>query len=178
MRIGALFHDVTRLEADLLVAPVWEGDRPPHGLAGRADWHLCGFISRLILAGQLRGTPGETMLVAVQGRLPAPRLLLLGGGSSRPFDASAGAAHAARAAAVAADLKVSTVVLEMPVRDTRAALGALVARVADVFAKALPPNGGEVQLLAGSEAECEVWRAALRDAFPRGAAAAAHRLPR
>lgn len=168
MRIGALFHDVTRLEADLLVAPVWAGDRPPHGLAGRADWHLCGLISRLILDGRLHGDPGETMLVAVQGRLPAPRLLLLGSGDGRPFDARGGAAHAARAAAAAAGLKVSTVVLEMPVRDTRPALGALVAHVGDLFAAALPPNEGEVQLLAGSEAECEVWRAALRDAFPRG----------
>jgi hypothetical protein len=178
VRIGALFHDVTRLEADLLVAPLWAGDRPPHGLAGRADWHLCGFISRLILEGRLRGDAGETMLVAVQGRLLSPRLLLLGSGGSRPFDAAAGAAHAARAAAVASDLKVSSVVLEMPVRDTRPALGALVARIGDLFAAALPPNEGEVQLLAGSEAECELWRAALRDAFPRGAAAGAHRLPR
>jgi hypothetical protein len=178
MRIGALFHDVTRLEADLLVAPIWAGDRPPHGLAGRADWHLCGFISRLILDGRLRGEAGETTLVAVQGRLPAPRLLLLGSGAGRPFDAAMGAAHAARAAAVAADLKVSSVVLEMPVRDTRPALGALVARVADLFARALPPNEGEVQLLAGSEAECELWRAALRDAFPRGAASGAPRLQR
>jgi hypothetical protein len=175
VRIGALFHDVTRLEADLLVAPVWAGDRPPHGLAGRADWHLCGFVSRLILAGRLHGEPGETMLVAVQGRLPAPRLLLLGSGGSRPFDAKAGAAHAARAAAVAGDLKVSSVVLEMPVRDTRPALAALVAHVADQFAAVLPPNEGEVQLLAGSETECEVWRAALRDAFPRGGAGGAHR---
>ena len=178
MKIGAVFHDVTRLEADLLVAPLWEGDRPPHGLAGRADWHLCGFLSRLILAGRLRGAAGETTLVAVQGRLPAPRLLLLGSGGSRPFDAAAGAAHAARAAAAAADLRVASVVLEMPVRDTRPALGALVARVWELFAAALPPGEGEVQLLAGSEAECELWRAALRDAFPRGAASAARRLPR
>ena len=175
MRIGALFHDVTRLEADLLVAPLWADDRPPHGLAGRADWHLCGFISRLILDGRLRGAAGETTLVAVQGRLPAPRLLLLGSGGKRPFDAAGGVAHAQRAAAVAADLKVSTVVIEMPVRDTRAALGALVARVWDLFAAVLPPNEGEVHLLAGSEAECELWRAALREAFPRGHAAGAHR---
>jgi hypothetical protein len=175
VRIGALFHDVTRLEADLLVAPLWADDRPPHGLAGRADWHLCGFISRLILEGRLRGAAGETTLVAVQGRLLAPRLLLLGSGGKRPFDAPAGAAHAQRAAAVAADLKVSTVVIEMPVRDTRAALGALVARVWDLFAAVLPPNEGEVHLLAGSEAECELWRAALREAFPRGPAGGLHR---
>ncbi|HEY5998651.1 MAG TPA: M17 family peptidase N-terminal domain-containing protein [bacterium] len=175
MKIGALFHDVTRLEADLLVAPLWEDDRPPHGLAGRADWHLCGFLSRLILEGRLRGTAGETTLIAVQGRLPAPRLLLLGCGAGRSMDAAAGEAHAARAATVAADLKVSSVVMELPVRDTRAALGGLVARVGDLFAAALPPGDGEVQVLAGSEAECEVWRGALRDAFPRGTPVAPRR---
>ena len=48
MKIGALYHDLTRVEADLLVAPLWSGDRPPRGVAGLADWHLCGFLSRLM----------------------------------------------------------------------------------------------------------------------------------
>jgi hypothetical protein len=60
VKIGALYHDVTRVEADLLVAQLWSGDRPPRGIAGFADWHLCGFLSRLILAGRLRGDAGET----------------------------------------------------------------------------------------------------------------------
>ena len=37
MKIGALYHDVTRVEADLLVAPLWSDDRPPQGIAGFAD---------------------------------------------------------------------------------------------------------------------------------------------
>lgn len=176
MKIGALYHDVTRVEADLLVAPLWRGERPPRGLAGRADWHLCGFLSRLILAGRVSGAPGETTLVAVQGRLAVPRLLLLGCGERGPFDAAAGEAHARRGASAARDLKVSSVAIEVPVRDSRAGLRELVLRIGDAFAAALPPNEGEVQLLAGSEAECELWRAALRDAFPRGTLSGA-RLP-
>jgi hypothetical protein len=171
VKIGALYHDVTRVEADLIVAPLWSGDRPPQGVAGFADWHLCGFLSRLILEGRLRGAAGETTLIAVQGRLLAPRLLLLGcGGRSVPFDAEAGAAHAGRAAAVAGDLKLSSVAIEVPVSDTRAGLRALVSRIGDLFAAVLPPNEGEVQVLAGSEEECERWRSAIRDAFPRGTA--------
>jgi hypothetical protein len=170
MKIGALHHDLTRVEADLLVAPLWAGDRPPSGMAGRADWHLCGFLSRLILERRLSGAVGETTLIAVQGRLSAPRLLLLGCGPRATFDADAGAAHAARAAAIAADLKVSKVALEIPVNDTRGGLRSLVARIADAFAAALPPNEGEVQLLTGTEEECERWRGAIRDAFPRGTA--------
>ena len=171
MRIGALFHDVTRLEADLLVAPLWADERPPHGLAGRADWHLCGFLSRLILEGRLSGAAGETTLVAAQGRLLAPRLLLLGcGGREAPFDAVAGSALAERAAAVASGLKISSVAIEIPVSDTRAGLRSLVTRIGDMFTGVLPPNEGEVQVLAGSEEECERWRAAIREAFPRGTA--------
>lgn len=171
MKIGALYHDLTRVEADLIVAPLWSGDRPPRGIAGFADWHLCGFLSRLILAGRLGGSSGETTLVAVQGRLLAPRLLLLGcGGRGQPFDAAAGVAHAELAAGVAGALKVSSVAIEIPVSDTRAGLRSLVARIGDIFAGVLPPNEGEVQVLAGSEEECERWRAAIRDAFPRGTA--------
>lgn len=170
MKVAALYHDVTRVEADLLVAPLWAGDRPPRGLAGRADWHLCGFVSRLLLAGRVTGAPGETTLVAVQGRLPAPRLLLLGCGARAPFDAAAAAEHARRAAVVAADLRVASVAIEVPVRDSRQGLRDLLLRIGDAFAAALPPNEGEVQVLAASEAECELWRVALRDAFPRGSA--------
>jgi len=171
VKIGALYHDVTRVEADLIVAPLWAGDRPPRGIAGFADWHLCGFLSRLILAGRLHGDAGETTLIAAQGRLLAPRLLLLGCGRREPpFDAEAGAAHAGRAAVVAGNLKVSTVAIEMPVTETRAGLRSLVTRIGDSFAGVLPPNEGEIQVLAGSEEECERWRAAIRDAFPRGTA--------
>ena len=171
MKIGALYLDVTRVEADLLVAPLWTGDRPPRGLAGFADWHLCGFLSRLIRDDRLHGAAGETTLIAVQGRLLASRLLLLGcGDRAEPFDADAGAAHAGRAAAVAGGLRISTVAIEIPVSETRAGLRSLVTRIGDAFAGVLPPNEGEIQVLAGSEEECERWRAAIRDAFPRGTA--------
>jgi hypothetical protein len=171
VRIGALFHDVTRVEADLLVAPLRSGDRPPRGIAGFMDWHLCGFLSRLILDGRLSGASGETTLIASQGRLLAPRLLLLGcGARDAPFDAEAGAAHAERAARVAGGLRISSVAIEVPVSDTRAGLRALVIRIGDTFTGVLPPNEGEVQVLAGSEEECERWRAAIREAFPRGTA--------
>lgn len=171
MKIGALHHDLTRIEADLLVAPLWSGDRPPRGIAGFADWHLCGFLSRLILGGRLNGAAGETTLIAVQGRLLAPRLLLLGcGPQGSVFDTAAGTAHVQRAAEIAGDLKVSTVAIEVPVVDSRAGLRELVTRIGDLFAAVLPPNEGEVQVLAGGEEECERWRAAIRDAFPRGTA--------
>ena len=173
MRIGALYHDVTRVETDLLVAPLRSGDRPPIGIAGYMDWHLCGFISRLILDRRLSGAAGETTLVASQGRLLAPRLLLLGcGGREAPFDAEAGSALAERAAVVAGGLKISSVAIEIPVSDTRAGLRSLVTRIGDTFTAVLPPNEGEVQVLVGSEEECERWRAAIREAFPRGTARA------
>lgn len=166
MKIGALFHDVTRVETEILVAPVWSDVRPPRGLAGRADWYLCGFVSRLMRAGTVRGTPGETTLVAVQGKLLAPRLLLLGCGPRRPVDAAALGGHLRHAAQVVRDLGLTAVALEMPPADPRASLRSLIAELGDAFAGAA--GDGEVQILAGSEEECESWRKAIRESFPRG----------
>jgi hypothetical protein len=179
VKISAVFHDVTRVESDCLVAPLWRGERPPRGLAGRADWHLCGFISRLILAGRLSGEIGETTLVAAQGKLVAPRLLLLGLGPRGAVDATAASGHLQRAAAVVGGLRLSSVALELPPVDSRPAMRALLGELGETFAGALPPGEGEIQILAATEDECERWRAAIRDAFPRGQVrSATARLPR
>jgi hypothetical protein len=168
MKIGAVFNDVTRVETEILVAPVWSDVRPPRGLAGRADWYLGGFVSRLIRAGTVRGTPGETTLVAVQGKLLAPRLLLLGCGPRGPVGAAALGEHLRHAAAVVRDLGLATVGLEVPPADVRTSLRSLVGEVGEAFAGVAAAEDGEVQILAGTEEECESWRKAIRESFPRG----------
>jgi hypothetical protein len=177
VKISALWHDVTRVEAELLVAPVRSGERPPRGLAGRADWHLCGFLSRLILAGRILGEEGETTLVAVQGRLHAARLLLLGIGPRGPVTVQDCAAYLHRAAAAAGDLKVASVALEMPAADPRLGLRPLLRDLGDAFSGNLPAGEGEIQILAGTEEECEVWRRTIRDVFPRGQGTILRKLP-
>ncbi len=67
-----------RLAADVAVAGVCSDDRPLRGGAARADWRLCGLISRLLVEERVSGAAGEAVLVPCDGRLRTPRLLILG----------------------------------------------------------------------------------------------------
>ncbi len=71
-------NGIERVECDLAAVSFVEGDRPLAGEAGRADWRLLGLLSKLIVRGELRGAPGEVVLVPTAGRLSSPRLLAFG----------------------------------------------------------------------------------------------------
>lgn len=77
-----------RVEAEIAVAGFFSDERPLRGGAGRADWRLCGGLSRRIEAGDLAGRSGEALLIGCGRALRAPRLLLLGLGARSEFDAS------------------------------------------------------------------------------------------
>lgn len=168
MKISAVFLEVVRVEAEVLVAPLWEGERPPRGFAGRADWYLAGYLSRLVIDGRLRGRAGEATLVATQGRFLAPRLLLLGLGRRSGFEADGAAGLLRRAAAAVEGMQLGSVALEAPPADARSGLGPPLAQLVDAFAPVLPAAAGEIQILAESEDACDRWRTAIREAFPRG----------
>jgi leucyl aminopeptidase len=73
------------LVTDLIVAPIFEDDRPPQGIAGLIDWRLNGFLSKAILNGAIVGMKGEHVLLPLSQRLPARRLLLIGLGKRGDF---------------------------------------------------------------------------------------------
>jgi hypothetical protein len=75
-----------RVESEIVVASFFSDERPLRGGAGRADWRLCGGLSRRILAGDLSGLRGEALLMGCGRALRAPRLLLLGLGERASFD--------------------------------------------------------------------------------------------
>jgi len=74
-----------RVEADLAAAGFFADEWPVRGIAGLADWRLCGLISRMLEQGRCRGELGEAILVPTGGRLRVPRVLLLGLGERRAF---------------------------------------------------------------------------------------------
>ena len=96
------------------MAGFFETDRPLRGAASRADWRLCGMISRLVAAGRLSGAEDDALLVPTGTRMRAPRLLVVGLGRPTPF----GAAEVSRAAAGmlgrALDLGLESVALAIP----------------------------------------------------------------
>jgi hypothetical protein len=70
-------------DVDALVLSFFNDERPLRGVAGLADWRLCGRISRLLKAGKLSGARGEVTLLPPAGkRMTFQRLLLFGLGES------------------------------------------------------------------------------------------------
>jgi hypothetical protein len=72
------------LEADALAVPVGP-ERPLRGLAGFADWRLCGAISRSVSEGLFVPETVEALLLPSGGRLPVPRVFCFGLGDG-PLD--------------------------------------------------------------------------------------------
>ncbi len=86
--------DALRVEAlALLVGP----ERPLQGLAGLADWRLCGALSRAIRSGTFVPETEEALLLPTQGRLRAPRLFLFGVDDPSPRSATLAVRHACEA---------------------------------------------------------------------------------
>ena len=75
-----------RVESEVAVAGFFTDERPLRGGIARADWRLCGGLSRRIENGDLSGKSGEAMLIACGRALRAPRLMLLGLGDRQAYD--------------------------------------------------------------------------------------------
>lgn len=181
----ALEVDATPLErarVGAVVVPLFADERPLRGSVGRADWRLCGKLSRLVEQGHIEGVPGEAALLATFGGLRTPLLLVLGAGSRSQFDARAYGSLVEEAVARALALRVAS--LGLPFPDAPAGAAAQERRAATLVAGAAAamgeaPDGSEfeVRLLVGRE---EATRSAdlLRRARPgRLPEAVALRLP-
>lgn len=73
-------HPAKIEDVDGAIAAVYQDQRPLGGLAGRADWRLNGFLSKLVMGDRFTGDPGDWLLVHTQGRLPFTHLFLVGMG--------------------------------------------------------------------------------------------------
>ena len=80
LSIDVVGAPLERAAADLVVAPLFEDERPLRGAAGRVDWRLCGQLSSLVAEGRLAGAPGEAALLVAFAGLRASRLLVVGAG--------------------------------------------------------------------------------------------------
>jgi hypothetical protein len=75
-----------RVESDVAVAGFFADERPLRGGIARADWRLCGGLSKRIARGDLLGERGDAMLMGCGRALRSPRLLVVGLGERREFD--------------------------------------------------------------------------------------------
>jgi hypothetical protein len=70
------------LSVDAVVVGLCSDVRPLAGLLGMVDWRLCGRVSRLVERGVITGERGEQVLMPTLGRIPAPRLFVVGWGAA------------------------------------------------------------------------------------------------
>lgn len=166
-------ESLARVGAQVAVAGFFRDQRPLRGGAGLADWRLCGFVSRLLLAARAQGEVGEALLATTHGRLRAGRLLLVGLGPRTRFGpdehraAVAGAMHRLLdlgAASAALDLPLphpDASVEQMAAGIVQGACSVLDARSARFLLRVVAPPGGASRLRGALE------HAATR--HPRGA---------
>jgi hypothetical protein len=82
------------LDVDALAVLVGP-ERPLQGLAGFADWRLCGLVSRAIRDESYRPDTGEALLLPSGGRIAVPRIFCFGAPEA-PRDAASWSAQASR----------------------------------------------------------------------------------
>ena len=107
-----VLEDIKKLETEALIVGFYEDVRPLKGLAGELDWLLCGSLSNLILTKKVRGSLGDMALLSSQGKVPAPKIFLVGLGQAAGFSLSALQSAARNAANAALGAGVSRAAVE------------------------------------------------------------------
>ena len=85
MQIKVQSGDISSFAADAIVVNLFEGVTSPGGATGAVDRAMGGAISSLIQGGDIRSKLGELTLVHSLGKLPAPRVVVVGLGKSNDF---------------------------------------------------------------------------------------------
>lgn len=88
MQFEITTQPLNSLQADLAIVPVHQDGKPGRAAAGLSR-SLRARISEALATGDIRGKPGDTLLLANAGRLGARHLLLAGLGPKGKLDATA-----------------------------------------------------------------------------------------
>ena len=88
MQIKVVPGDILTRDVGAIVVNLFEGVERPGGATGAVDDALDGVISSLIGEGDIKGTQGEITLIHTFGKIPSPRVIVLGLGASNKFDSN------------------------------------------------------------------------------------------
>ena len=88
MQIEITTQGLNSLQADLAIAPVYQDGKPAKATAGLSAG-LRSQIKQAMASGDIRGKPGDTLLLTHTGRLGVRHLLLAGLGPKAKLDAAA-----------------------------------------------------------------------------------------
>ncbi|HHB90921.1 MAG TPA: leucyl aminopeptidase [Anaerolineae bacterium] len=109
MQIAIQSGNILETEADIIIVNLFEGVTRPGGATGAVDEALDGQIRQLIELGDCSGKLGDTTLFYSLGKLPAPRVLVVGLGNASEFDGNKARIAAAKAIRAAKKAKARTV---------------------------------------------------------------------
>jgi len=132
-----------RLPGEMLVVPLFEDQRPLAGPAAVVDWRLDGALTRMMLAGEVCGRPGEVLALPTNAKFAAPWVMLVGGGRWQALNRRGYVALAGR-------------LLQLAVRAGIRELAMCLPPGADVDGFALEQIVGEVLTPAGGPALCRL----------------------
>ncbi len=85
MEIKVAVGDITKSPAKAIVVNLFEGVKKPGGATGAVDKALDGAITQLIADGEIKGKFKELTLIHTLGRLPSPRVVVVGLGKQEKF---------------------------------------------------------------------------------------------
>jgi len=85
MQISVQTNELKDSSAKAIIVTLFEGASTPTGAAAEIDGALEGAISQLLQQGDVKSKRNETTLVHTLGRIPSPRVLVLGLGKSDAF---------------------------------------------------------------------------------------------
>lgn len=86
MRAVIFAGKLTQLQTHLLVVSCFEDIRPLRGLASEIDWLYNGLLSRTLMEKRFSGEQGKMLLLASEGKLQIPKVIMVGLGTSTAYD--------------------------------------------------------------------------------------------
>jgi hypothetical protein len=119
MDLRFVSRDLRRLDlaaTEVLLAPLAEDDRPPHGVAGLVDWRLAGRVSQLLISGFATGALGEVLLIPGKPKLPFDKVVFFGCGPRAAFGEKTFRRVVEAMLATLEGLRVRSAVVELPGR--------------------------------------------------------------
>ena len=106
MEIRVVAGSIQGTEDELIIVNLFEGVVEPGGATGAVDQAMDGSIREVIAKGDLRGKPGEAMVLYPRGAIPAQRVMVVGLGPQEEFGLEGVRMAAATAAKRARELGV------------------------------------------------------------------------
>lgn len=86
MELNLFTGNLAQSSSDCIVVNLFEGVTSPGGATGAIDQALGGAISALIASGDFTGKAESSALLYTQGKLPSPRVLIVGLGPANQFN--------------------------------------------------------------------------------------------